>query len=388
MKWALLAVVAAAIGVSFFVGRDEAPDAASAPKGPRPAAVAVATVGDTRVVERATYPGELDADAADVAALFAGRLDRVHVRIGDLVAEGAPIATVTIVDLAEQRDEATAQIRGADADIARTRAELDAAQRDAARFATLDEAALVATREAEAARARARALAADLQSARARLAEAEARLAQLERRGKESEVSAPFTGRVVDRYADPGGFVATGTRLVRLVESGPLRARFEVPEQDVGRVRPGAAVDIAVPALGPATAPARITGVGGEVLRDRRVVLVEALLDHHPDLWLAGMYASASVVHRMIERGPVVPEGALLSRVGGDGRPVTGVFRRDDAVARWVPVDVLAREGSRVAVAGELTVGAEVLVQGHQDLSDGAAIRVAAPPAPAPGAGL
>jgi len=388
MKWALLALVAAAIGASFFFGGDDPTTGAGAPKGPRAAAVATAAVTDERVVERATYPGELDADAADVAALFAGRLDQVHVRIGDLVAAGDPIATVHIVDLAAQRDEADARARASQADIDRTRAELEAAQRDAARFASLGQDALVAAREADAARARARALTAELQRARASLAEAQARVAQLGVRESESLVRAPYAGRVVDRYADPGGFVTTGARLVRLVASGPLRVRIEIPEQDVPRVTVGAAVEIGVPSLGPASAHARITGMGGEVLRDRRVVIVEALLGHHPEAWLAGMYASATVVHQAIERGPVVPEGALLTRVGGDGRPVAGVFRRDDAVARWVPVKVRAREGSRVAIDGELAIGAEVLVQGHHDLGDGAAIRVSLPRAPSPGAGL
>ena len=97
LKWAIIALVALGFGASFFVDCDEE---AEAPKGgPRVAAVATATVGSELVVERVAYPGELDADAADVAAVFAGRLDAVNVRIGDVVEKGALLAAVSIVDL-------------------------------------------------------------------------------------------------------------------------------------------------------------------------------------------------------------------------------------------------------------------------------------------------
>lgn len=383
MKWALLALAAAAVVGSFVVECDGAvpPGSPGGPgaggNGPRPTAVAVARAEVVPISERVTYPGELDADAADIAAVFAGRLDAVHVRLGDRVATGAPLATIAIVDLTEQKAEAEAQLRAARADIERVKAELDAAEREAARMATLRESSLVAVQEADAARAKARALTADRQRASAAAGESEARLALLHRRETESTVRAPFAGRVVDRYTDPGGFVQTGARLVRLVAEGPLRVRFEVPEEDVGHVRVGALVGVAVPALGPATAPARVSGLGGEVLRDRRVVIVEALLDPPPETWLSGMFAAASVVHRTVTDAPVVPAAALLTRVGPEGALTTGVFAREGGVARWVPVEVAARAGERVAVRGALAPGAEVLVEGHQDLADGAPIRVA-----------
>lgn len=386
MKWALLALAAAAVVASFFVDCDEAaapPGQGNGNRAPRAAAVATMRAVIEPVAERATYPGELDADAADIAAVFAGRLDELRVRVGDLVAPGDPIAVVAIVDLAEQKAEAEAQLRAARADIERVKAELEVAQRDAGRIAALKEASLVAAQESDAARARARALAADRQRAVAAASEAEARVALLERRASESTVRAPFAGRVVDRYLDSGGFVQTGTRLVRLVATGPLRVRFEVPEQHVGRVAVGAAVEVTVPALeAGASIAARVIGRGGEVLRDRRVVIVEASIERPPETWLSGMYATASVVHRTIDDAPVVPAVALLTRMDPKGALVTGLFVAAEGVARWVPVEVLARAGERVAVRGALVAGAQVLIEGHQDLADGAPIRTAGPEAP------
>ncbi len=373
LKWAIIALVALGFGASFFVDCDEE---AEAPKGgPRVAAVATATVGSELVVERVAYPGELDADAADVAAVFAGRLDAVNVRIGDVVEKGAPLAAVSIVDLAELKADAAAQIRAAKATLQRTKADLELAQREAVRYAKLVEGSLVSSSEADVVRSRARALGAEQQGAMAALAQAEAQLALLTRREEESTIRAPFAGRVVDRFVDAGGFVTVGLRLVRLVATGDLRVRFEVPEQDIAFAKVGGAVDVAVPALGPATARAAISGVGAEVQRDRRVVIVEGVVSAPPETWLAGMYASAFVVHHTIEGGPVVPEAALLSRVDDVGKTVVGVFVSAEKTARWVPVEVVARARGRVAIKGDVEVGAEVLIEGHQDLSDGATIR-------------
>ncbi len=373
LKWAIIALVALGLGATFFVDCDEE---AAAPKGgPRVAAVATAAVGAELVTERVAYPGELDADAADVAAVFAGRLDAMHVRIGDVVERGAPLAVVSIVDLAELKADAAAQIRAAKAVIQRNKADLDLAQREAARFAKLVEGSLVSSSEADVVRSRARALGAEQQGALAALAQAEAQLALLTRREEESTIRAPFAGRVVDRYVDAGGFVTVGLRLVRLVATGDLRVRFEVPEQDIAYAKVGGAVDVAVPALGPETASATISGIGAEVQRDRRVVIVEGVVSKAPATWVAGMYTSAFVVHHSIEGGPVVPEAALLSRVDDAGKTVVGVFVNVDKVARWVPVEVRARARGRVAVSGDVKVGAEVLIEGHQDLSDGATIR-------------
>lgn len=373
LKWAIVALVALGFGASFFV---DCEDEAEAPKGgPRTAAVATAPVGSDMVVERVAYPGELDADAADVAAVFAGRLDLVHVRIGDTVEKGAPLALVSIVELAELKADAAAQIRSAKAVIQRNKADLELAQREAARYAKLVEGSLVSTSEADVARSKARALGAEQQGALAALAQAEAQLALLTRREEESTIRAPFAGRVVDRFVDAGGFVTVGTRLVRLVATGDLRVRFEVPEQDIAYAKVGGAVDVAVPALGPATTSATISGIGAEVQRDRRVVIVEGVVNKPPETWVAGMYASAFVVQHAVEGGPVVPEAALLSRIDDAGKTVVGVFVNAETKARWVPVEVLARARGRVAIKGDVKVGAEVLVEGHQDLSDGATIR-------------
>jgi multidrug efflux pump subunit AcrA (membrane-fusion protein) len=141
---------------------------------------------------------------------------------------------------------------------------------------------------------------------------------------------------------------------------------------------------------------ATVTGLAAEVTRDRRVAIAEAIVLEPPADWLPGMYAEANVTIKALENVLVVPSVSVLSRLTPDGRVETGVFIADEGFARWVRVDVLAREGDRVGVAPaaapavrdpestassvRLTDGAKVLTAGHVDLTDGSAIKVAEEP--------
>lgn len=371
-------VAGAGVGASFLVSSSD--EAAGAKKnGPKVMPVVAADVVQGSITERGRYPGELDADAADIAAFYAGRLVAVHVRVGDTVEKGAVLAELDPVDAKEQIAQARAQAKAAEAEERKARVERDAAAAEVARLEPLARDKLVAEIEIDRQRARAASLAVAVETAAAVGAEARARVTLLERRVVESKVRAPFAGRIAERYVDPGTIVSSGARLVRLVETGTLRARFEVPEQDVPGIVKGTRVRIVTKAdpTGQGV-EATVTGIGSEVIRERRVAIAEAKIETPPAGWLPGMYAEAIVDRRTIEQATIVPDVAVLSRLQPSGEVVVGVFLDDNGIAKWQPVSVVARDGSRVAIEGPVPVGARVLVGGHVDLLAGSRIQAAA----------
>jgi RND family efflux transporter MFP subunit len=414
LGWAIVALGAALVATSFaFSSGDGAPSNGG---GERLAPVSVAVVSRAAITEASRYPGELDADAADVSSFYTGRLIAVRVRVGDTVEAGAVLAELDPVDAQEQIAQAQAQAKAAAADEQRAKVERDAAAAELVRAEALVKEQLISPLELDKQRARAQALSAAVESAAAGGTEARARVRLLQRRIVESVVRAPFAGRIAERYVDPGAIVAAGARLVRLVQVSPLRVRFEVPQHEVaglaagvrlqvtthGRTpsanppgapavaasaspSAGAAAPSAASSIGPSSAAppapaagvsATVTGVGSEVSRDRRVATVEALIEAPPAGWLPGMFAEAVVVRRTIEEATVIPGIAVLSRLQPSGTVQTGVFVADDGVARWVPVVVIAREGERMAVDSALAPGTPVLVAGHADLTDGTRVKV------------
>lgn len=376
--WVIVGVVGAAVLASFAIMPQEEDNRRG--RGEHAVPVAAVVVERDTLTEQTRYPGELDADTADVSSFYTGRLNAVHVRVGDLVAKGDVLAEIDPVDAREQIAQAKAQAEAAAAEEKRVEVELAAAEKQLARYEEIREHLSVSDFDKQ--KALTESLQATLASASARRAEALAGLRLLEKRVAESVIRAPFAGRIAARYADPGVIVNAGVPLVRVVATSPLWVRFEVPEQEVVGLTVGANLRITTQANTPDAASsvaARITGIGGEVSRDRRVATVEAVIDNPPAGWLPGMFAEVIVERRTIEAATVVPSNAVLSRLQSAGVLATGVLIADGDVARWVPVTVVARDGDRVAVESPdemLVPGARVLVAGHVDLPDGSRIQI------------
>lgn len=371
--WSVVVLAGAFIGGSFLL--DSGSDTtAQAQRGGKTRATPVSAAEVVRgpITQRGRYPGELDADATDVAAFYAGRLVSVKVRVGDRVTAGQVVAELDPVDVREQIAQARAQAKAAAADRQRAKVEHAQAVAEVARLEPLARDQLISALEIDRQRAKASSLEATVEAAAASQAEAEARVKLLERRIVESAVRAPFAGRVAARYVDPGAVVSAGARLVRIVATSPLRVRFEVPEQDVPRLANGTSLRVETRATPRGEGVlATVTGIASEISRTRRVAVVEALVEAPPEGWLPGMYAEALVDLRTIEDATLVPSNAVLSRLQPDGTVATGVLVAREGVARWVPVREVARDVDVVAVEGALPAGDRVLVAGHVDLSDG-----------------
>jgi RND family efflux transporter MFP subunit len=375
IAWVVVGVAGLLVAGSFFIKSDDNA-AAKAPKNKAATPVTAADVVKGPITQRGRYPGELDADATDVAAFYAGRLVAISVRVGDTVKAGDVIAELDPVDAKEQIAQARAQAKAAAAERNRAIVERDHAAAEVARLEPLARDQLISTLEIDRQRARANALGATVESATAGEAEAQARVKLLEKRIVESVVRAPFAGRVAERYVDPGVIVNAGARLARIVAVAPLHVRIEVPEADIPRLVVGTSLRVVTSGDREGVA-AKITGIASEVSRDRRIAIVEGLIETPPAGWLPGMYAEALVDLRTIDQATIVPASAVLSRLQPNGAVASGVFVANAETARWVPVREVTRDGDRVAIEGELQPGAKVLVSGHVDLADGSRIKLA-----------
>jgi RND family efflux transporter MFP subunit len=322
------------------------------------------------------YPGELDADAAEIAPRISGRLLEVAVRIGERVERDQPIARIDDAEIRRQRADIDAQVRLATANRARAQAQLDLARRELERTEPLLEKKLVSEQDVDALRSRSSSHAAEVDVAEAQAEQGRAKLAVLAAELRDARVTAPFSGVIAARYLDPGAQVGPSTPIVRLVAADDLRVRFKVPEHELAGLREGLSIEVTTAATGKRRFAGKIVRLAGEISRAGRTLAVEAVLHEPDELLRAGMFAQVRLRRETIEDAVVVPAAALVTRVGGDGREITGVFEAVDGKAVWRSVAVRGREGDLIAVDGDIATGKLVLVLGHEDLADGASIRV------------
>ncbi len=258
--------------------------------------IALLLVACERPSAPASWSGYAEGDYVYIAAPIGGALRRLEVRPGQVVARGAALFALDAEVERAARDEAAARLAGAQAqaadtakgrrtdEVAVTRAQLEQA-RTQAELATAELArqrALMAQGFVSPASLDSARTAAD--QARARVAELEAalRVAQLPARGDEraaaaataqaavevlrqsewraqqTEQAAPSAGRIADTYFRVGEWVQAGQPVVSLLPPGNIRARFFVPEGELGALALGQRVLVSCDACGEPI-PARIT---------------------------------------------------------------------------------------------------------------------------------
>ena len=182
-----------------------------------------------------TATGELDAvKRVNVSPRRQGLLQKLYVDEGDTVRAGQPLALMDAGDLMDRQQELMANLRSAQAELARSASEL-------ARNEPLYRQGAISLNELNRYRT-------DYEVKRMGVAAARQRVEQRGVEGDELIVRAPFDGVISQRYADPGSFVtptttasatagATSSSIVELAQG--LEVLAKVPESDLGRLRVG-----------------------------------------------------------------------------------------------------------------------------------------------------
>lgn len=373
--WLVVALVLGPILLGALLVRfsGSSPAESKAARGPEAAPVRVVPAARRTLTLRAEYRGELDAEAAELAAQVTGTLESVSVNIGDAVERGDLLARIDRSRAVRQVAEAQAQVRGAGAAIERVDSELALARVELERAERLATQGLIAERDLDTLRARVRALDAERLSARATAEQARARVGVLGQTVDETRLVAPFDGAVAERFLDPGALVQPGTRVLRLVRRGPLRVRFRVQERDLAQVAVGKQVEVVTQAAGARRFAGAVQRIAAEVNRLDRTVAVEALLDAEHEALRPGMYAVVSLELSTLTDATVVPAEAVIESTGTERR--RGVFVVEGELARFRPVEVVGEAEGLAAVVGQVAPGARVITLGHHLLRDQAKVR-------------
>jgi RND family efflux transporter MFP subunit len=303
----------------------------------------------------------------DVHAKVSGYVRHIYVDIGDRVHAGQTLAVLEVPEL-------SAQYRGSQSEQQRSKEQINIAQHEISR-AEADHAALqsnynrllqaskaqpglIAEQELDDARAKADASQAQVDTARSTLSAARQQSgvaqADMERYGAleaYTTITAPLSGVVIWRYADTGALIQAGTSsdsqslpLVKLSQSDLLRLRLPVPEDAVGYIHDGDAVQIRVDALH-RSLTGRIVRFTRNVSLDTRTMETEIDVPNKDLSLIPGMYANAYVQLAHRENVLTVP---LLAVQRDDSGRTTVLVIDDQNRARPRHV-VLGIQGSLLA---------------------------------------
>jgi membrane fusion protein, multidrug efflux system len=202
----------------------------------------------------------------------------------------------------------------------------------------------------------------------ATLAQRRAELDLAEKQLSDATLRAPFNGAIQTRPASLGEFMATGTPVVTLVRTDPLRLRLEVPEREAAGVRAGQLVRVRVEGE-TNSCSGRISRISPAITEPNRMLMVEADIPNDGSL-RAGTFVRSDIITSDREEGLVVPVEALITFAGLEkvvvvqhGKALEKTITIGRRGAGWVEAVSGVKAGDRVVLSpGNLRTGQAVSV--------------------------
>lgn len=353
-----------------------------------PTRVTVTRVASASVTPALSGIGTVEARRnVPIGPTAAGRVQAVHVDVGDAVKAGQLLAEMDPVDLDERLGALDASLARADSAIASTEAQRRDAQArqtlasaNTQRYTELGRQNFISpgaldARQQEQTSAEAAVKAADAawqaaQQDRRRLIAERAGLQQQRTRVR---LLAPHDGVIVSRDAEPGATVVAGQAVLRLVDPATLWLRTRFDQGRSGGLAAGLPAGIVLRSAPDRSQPGRVLRVEllGDSVTEERTALVG--FERLPAGLSIGELAEVTLTLPAAPAAPVVPNASLRQRQGR-----SGVWRLDgDGRPAFTPVRTGATSlDGQVQILDGLQAGDTVVVHSDKELTPGARLRV------------
>ena len=299
-------------------------------------------------------------EKVQVTARVAGVVERVQFTEGSKTASGQ-----ILVEIEPQRYSLA--VESAQASFAKANAAKSDADAGLKRRETVDSQnpGLIPGEEIEAWRTKVLVAAAEVSQTGAVLNQAKLNL-------HDAYVRAPVAGLIQTRTVQTGQYVQPGTILATLIRRDPLLLRFQVIEQDAGRLRPGMKAFFKI-RNEKQNYEAKIIHVAAATDENSRMVAVTAeVTDRQKNSLRSGSFAEITVPVGNSRLSPVIPQTAI--RPGEKGF-LAFVVENNLAVERVLTPGMRTADG-QIEVLSGLQSGELLVIRGAEALVNGAPVRM------------
>ena len=209
--------------------------------------------------------------------------------------------------------------------------------------------------------------------------QAEARTGEIRAAIDRKTIRAPFAGALGIRQVNVGQFLAPGAPIVSLQALSPVYVNFTLPQQEVGKLRPGASLAVKSDAFD-GVETGRVVAFDSVVDEATRNVRVQAIFDNRGAKMRPGMFVEAQLTKGSQTAIVAVPASSIAYAPFGDSvfivEDVKGPDGKTFRGVRQQFVKLGAARGDVVAVTSGIKPGEEVVTSGVFKLRPGAAVVV------------
>ena len=298
-----------------------------------------------------------------------GTLERMLVDIGDPVTMGQTIATIDRREIDAQVDASVAAVAVATAGLETAEASLANAVLEHDRAKNLFDKGALPRQRLDTAQTAQRAGTAQRDLATANLAQANAALRRAREVQRDTTITSPVTGFVVERNYDAGA-IPGDKPIVVVADLREMKLEAGVSEFEAGRLRPGMKAVIAVQAKPGQAFSGQLAAIAPEVDERNRHFRIDVRVPNTDRSLLSGMYATARLIEATSANALLLPKEAVTSR---DGKRIVQKVEGDTVT----PVEVVEglTDGTRVQIVKGLAAGDTVLADARRQLAPGAKVR-------------
>ena len=321
-----------------------------------------------------------------VSAKIQGRITELAVDQNDHVKKGQLMAQLDEVELRQEvgiykasLDASMATVDRVKAELARSKAVFEQAERDYSRFQSLVASKSISQSDVEKTREKLSTAEADVIRSQAAVAEAVKLMKAAEERQRHSEakladtrILSPFDGLVIRRDREVGDIVVPGASIFRMIslqelwisawveESAIAGIQIDQPAKIIFRSEPNKIVD------------GKVVRVGKMVDRETREFQVDVIVQKLPESWAIGQRAEVLIQTSSKAQALYVPASSLVWK---NGQP--GVFRIDGSKISWNPVQTGIRGDTSVEIIQGTSEGELIVKDAQTDgLKDGLRVSV------------
>ena len=304
-----------------------------------------------------------------IVAKLPGTLSRMSVQVGDRVRQGQTVATLDRREIDAQVDAASAAVNVTRAGLESAEAGLANAVLEQERSKNLFEKGALPRQRLDAADTAVRASTAQRELAKANVAQAEAALRRAGEVQRDTTLTSPINGVVVERNYDAGSFVGPGEKPVVVVaDLSIMKLEAGVSELEAGRLRVGMPARIVAQALPNEIFEGRLANIAPEVDPRNRHFAVEVRTVNRGNL-LSGMYGTATIPLERAAQAVAVPRDAVTTR---GGKRVA--LKIDGAVIQEVPVVEGLTSGTLIEISSGLKSGDTIVSDARRDVAAGSKV--------------
>ena len=187
-------------------------------------------------------------------------------------------------------------------------------------------------------------------------------------------IRASDDGVVIKRLVSPGVVVSPGTEILKVAHIDPVRVQVQVAFEDLGRIKRGDPVEIAVAADAEHKIHATLTAVFSAADPTARTTTAEALVPNPESTLLPGQYVVVNI-GTASRKTLSVPTSAIV-RSAGKSQVWKAVGPSSEArkIAELVPVEVGLSNLSYTEITRGLEAGDQVIYAGQEGLQPGTAV--------------